>query len=220
MKVLLTGGAGYIGSHTVVEMHEAGHEVVVVDNFSNSSPRAIERVAKIIGKKPPVYEADVADEAALDRIFSCADALAFYVKNAEGDTLREGEEALVAEFEACRTAMIEAMDDDFNTGGGIAAIYDLIRKLNGAMNGDTPASRAAIVAGKEVFDELTNLFGFVKEESGDADLIREIEEAIEARMAAKKAKNYAEADRIRAEIASRGVILEDTPQGTKYKITK
>ena len=70
MKVLLTGGAGYIGSHTVVEMHEAGHDVVVVDNFSNSSPRAIERVAKIIGKMPPVYEADVADEAALDRIFS------------------------------------------------------------------------------------------------------------------------------------------------------
>ena len=70
MKVLLTGGAGYIGSHTVVEMHDAGHDVVVVDNFSNSSPRSMERVAKIIGKMPPVYEADVADEAALDRIFS------------------------------------------------------------------------------------------------------------------------------------------------------
>ena len=70
MKVLLTGGAGYIGSHTVVEMYEAGHDVVVVDNFSNSSPRSMERVAKIVGKMPPVYEADVADEAALDRIFS------------------------------------------------------------------------------------------------------------------------------------------------------
>ena len=70
MKVLLTGGAGYIGSHTVVEMHEAGHDVVVVDNFSNSSPRSMERVAKIIGKMPAVYEADVCDEAALDRIFS------------------------------------------------------------------------------------------------------------------------------------------------------
>ena len=112
------------------------------------------------------------------------------------------------------------MDDDFNTGGGIAAIYDLIRKLNGAMNGSKPASRAAIIAGKEIFDELTALFGFVKEEESDADFIREIEEAIEARMAAKKAKNYAEADRIRADLAARGVILEDTPQGTKYKINK
>lgn len=70
MKVLLTGGAGYIGSHTAVEMHEAGHEVVIIDNFSNSSPLAVERVEKIIGKQIPVYNADVADEAALDRIFS------------------------------------------------------------------------------------------------------------------------------------------------------
>ena len=70
MKVLLTGGAGYIGTHTIVEMYAAGHEVVVVDNFSNSSPRVMERVEKITGRKTPLYEADVADEAALDRIFS------------------------------------------------------------------------------------------------------------------------------------------------------
>lgn len=70
MKVLLTGGAGYIGSHTIVEMYAAGHDVVVVDNFANSSPRVMERVEEITGKKTPLYEADVADEAALDRIFS------------------------------------------------------------------------------------------------------------------------------------------------------
>ncbi len=70
MKVLLTGGAGYIGSHTVVEMCNAGHDVVVVDNFANSSPRAMARVEEIVGKKIPLYEADVADEAALDRIFA------------------------------------------------------------------------------------------------------------------------------------------------------
>ena len=70
MKVLLTGGAGYIGSHTIVEMDAAGHEVVVVDNYSNSSPKSIARVEQIIGKKVPVYEADVADEAMMDKIFS------------------------------------------------------------------------------------------------------------------------------------------------------
>ena len=158
--------------------------------------------------------------AALERIFSCADALNFYIKNAAEEDLREGEDALVADFEACRAAMIEAMDDDFNTGSGIAAIYDLIRKLNQAMNGTAPASRAAIARGKEIFDDMTSLFGFVKEEESDADLIREIEEAIAARLAAKKEKNYAEADRIRSELAARGIILEDTPQGTKYKIVK
>ncbi len=70
MKVLLTGGAGYIGSHTIIEMCEAGHEVVVVDNFSNSSPKSVARVEELLQKKIPLYEADVADEQALDRIFS------------------------------------------------------------------------------------------------------------------------------------------------------
>ena len=70
MKVLLTGGAGYIGSHTVIEMVHAGHEVVVVDNFSNSSKKSIARVEEILGQRIPLYEADVANEAALDRIFS------------------------------------------------------------------------------------------------------------------------------------------------------
>lgn len=70
MKVLLTGGAGYIGSHTVVEMCAAGHDVVVIDDFSNSSPRAMARVEELVGKKIPLYEADVADEAVLGRIFA------------------------------------------------------------------------------------------------------------------------------------------------------
>ncbi|MBO5754928.1 MAG: cysteine--tRNA ligase, partial [Clostridia bacterium] len=173
-------------------------------------------------RSPINFSKDIIEQsvAALDRIFSCADALSFYVANAEGDALREGEEALVADFEACRTAMIEAMDDDFNTGGGIACLYDLIRKLNQAMNGATPASRAAVSKGKEIFDEMTTLFGFVKEKDDNDDFIREIEEAIERRKAAKKEKNYAEADRIRAELLEKGVVLEDTPQGTKYKIQK
>ena len=62
MKTLLTGGAGYIGSHTAVAMLDAGHDVAVVDNYANSSPEAIARVEKITGKKVALYEADVADK--------------------------------------------------------------------------------------------------------------------------------------------------------------
>ncbi len=156
--------------------------------------------------------------AALERIFNCADSLDFFLKNAPEEALRDGEDALIARFEASRTKMVEAMDDDFNTADGIAALYDLVRDLNSAVNGATPASSAAIQAGKAIFDEITALFGFVKESDGDASLIAEIEEAIATRTAAKKAKNYAEADRIRAELLARGVVLEDTAQGTKYKI--
>ncbi|MCQ2134007.1 MAG: UDP-glucose 4-epimerase GalE [Bacteroidales bacterium] len=69
MKILLTGGAGYIGSHTIVELDRAGHEVVVVDNFVNSQPEALRRVEKIIGKKVKFYEADVRDREALSKVF-------------------------------------------------------------------------------------------------------------------------------------------------------
>jgi len=70
MNVLVTGGAGYIGSHTLVSLLEAGHEVVAVDNYCNSKPLALERVAEIAGKTFPHYELDVRDRVALDRVFS------------------------------------------------------------------------------------------------------------------------------------------------------
>ena len=70
MAVLLTGGAGYIGSHTAVELCSAGYEVVVADNFSNSSPEAIRRVERITGKKIKLYEVDVCEKQALARVFA------------------------------------------------------------------------------------------------------------------------------------------------------
>ena len=69
MKVLLTGGAGYIGSHTAVELIEAGHDVVIVDDFRNSNPKVLERLKKITGKEILCYDADVADKEALKKVF-------------------------------------------------------------------------------------------------------------------------------------------------------
>ena len=70
MNILLTGGAGYIGSHTLIELDKAGHSVVVVDNFYNSQPEAIRRVEKIIGHKVTLIEADIRDHEAMDKVFS------------------------------------------------------------------------------------------------------------------------------------------------------
>ena len=69
MSILVTGGAGYIGSHTVVELQNAGYEVVVVDNLSNSSKESLKRVEKITGKPVTFYEADILDREALNQIF-------------------------------------------------------------------------------------------------------------------------------------------------------
>ncbi len=70
MAILVTGGAGYIGSHTVVQLQNAGYEVVVLDNLVNSSEKSLQRVEKITGKKVPFYKADILDREALEVIFS------------------------------------------------------------------------------------------------------------------------------------------------------
>jgi len=70
MKILLTGGAGFIATHTCVELMAAGHDVVVVDNYVNSQPEALRRVEEIAGRPVKAYEADVCDRAAMDKIFS------------------------------------------------------------------------------------------------------------------------------------------------------
>ena len=69
MNILLTGGAGYIGSHTIIELDKAGHSVVVVDSLVNSNPESLRRVAKIIGKEIPFYKVDVRDKEALSKVF-------------------------------------------------------------------------------------------------------------------------------------------------------
>ena len=69
MKVLVTGGTGYIGSHTVVELLDAGYEVVVIDNLSNSKEEVIDKIEEITGKRVPFYKGDVQDRELLKSIF-------------------------------------------------------------------------------------------------------------------------------------------------------
>ena len=69
MNILLTGGAGFIGSHTIVELYNAGHDVVVVDNLCNSKAEVMDKVKEITGRIVPFYEADVRDKNAMNKIF-------------------------------------------------------------------------------------------------------------------------------------------------------
>ncbi len=69
MRILVTGGVGFIGSHTCVELLESGYEVTVIDNLDNSSPKALERIEQITGKRPDFVKGDIRDRACLDQIF-------------------------------------------------------------------------------------------------------------------------------------------------------
>lgn len=70
MKILVTGGAGFIGSHTVVELQNSGYDVVVLDNLSNASEKSLERVSALTGKDVPFYKADILDREALENVFA------------------------------------------------------------------------------------------------------------------------------------------------------
>lgn len=92
MSILVTGGAGYIGSHTCVELLRAGHEVVVFDNFSNSHPEVLNRVEQITGRKPMLVRGDIRDQAAIEsalRQHQCQAVIHFAGLKAVGESVEK-----------------------------------------------------------------------------------------------------------------------------------
>lgn len=170
-------------------------------------------------RSPINYSADIIEQskAALERLWNCQSNLEFYISNTPDSSLTVDEAELIRGFEARREQFIDAMDDDFNTADAISAIFDLARDINVAIAAKPSLELAK--AANSSFMELMNLMGLEKPKESD-DFEAEILKAIELRKEAKKTKNYAEADRIRAELLEKGVILEDTPMGTKYRIEK
>ncbi len=69
MKILVTGGAGYIGSHTVIELQNAGHTPIILDNLYNASEKVLDRIGNITGKRPPFYNVDIRDREGLEKVF-------------------------------------------------------------------------------------------------------------------------------------------------------
>ncbi len=153
--------------------------------------------------------------ASLERLHTCQENLIFRLGAAEGGTMTSAEEEKYNSFLTHKQNMCDALDDDFNTANAVASIFELCTDINTALR-DNNLSKEFLAKTNELYTEILTLFGFEKkEEKGEDD--EKIEAMIAERTAAKKAKNYAEADRIRDELKSMGIILEDTPQGVKWK---
>jgi cysteinyl-tRNA synthetase len=160
------------------------------------------------------YDAIVQCKASLERLYTCRDNLDFALQNAVDDASAD-DAAMVAKIDERRQGFIDAMEDDLNTADALGVVFELVRDLNTGVN-EGVHSKALVEHAIEVFDELTGVLGLLYNRKQKDDLDSEIEALIEQRTAARKAKNWAEADRIRDELKARGIVLEDTPQGVKW----
>lgn len=167
-------------------------------------------------RSPLNFSSDLMEAAksGLDRIITATDNLKFLADNAKTATLTDIEDDALTKTQNYVAAFEKAMDDDFNTADAIAAIFDLVKHANTTANGDS--SKAYVSALYELIVKLADVLGIVvekKEELLDAD----IEALIQERQAARKERNFGRADEIRDELLAKGIILEDTREGVKWK---
>lgn len=151
---------------------------------------------------------------ALERLYTALYAMEHLEKVTPERPATPEEEEYLKKLLQNKDKFIESMDDDFNTASAIAALFDIVREFNVSLNENS--SREAVKKTKELLLELGGVLGLFSKFQ-PALLDEEIERMIKERQEARKAKNYALADKIRDELRARGIIIEDTPTGTRWR---
>ena len=167
-------------------------------------------------RSPLNFSADLmeASKSGLERIVNAAENLKYKRKNAKTEAMTEEEKSAYARTEEFVKEFEDAMDDDFNTADAVAAVFDLVKYLN--TNTSEESSGEYLDALLKRLVTLTDVLGLIVDKKEEM-LAEDIEKMIEERQAARKAKDFAKADAIRDELLSRGIILEDTREGVKWK---
>ena len=170
-------------------------------------------------RSPINYSTDIIEQciSALERLYNCKSNLKFKIDKCKEET-KENDKIYFDFLENYKLKFKQAMDDDLNTADGLSVIFEMVKYINTNII-DSDVSLKVVDKAMSVFEELADVLGLLynDQDSGQDD---EINNLIKLREEARKAKNWAEADRIRNELAARNVIIEDTAQGTKWKIKK
>ena len=167
-------------------------------------------------RSPLNFSADLMESAktSLERILTAAENLRFLSGNAGDGGLTDEEKDLIGKSEEYVQGFETAMDDDFNTADAIASVFELVKFINTTANGSR--SKEYLDSLYEKLSGLTDVLGIIIEKKEEI-LDEDIEAMIEKRQAARKERNFALADQIRDELLARGIILEDTREGVKWK---
>lgn len=153
-------------------------------------------------------------KAGLERLYNAKEKLEFTISNLLESSIRDEEKGLINELESYKTKFINAMEDDLNTADAVSAIFELSKFINTNVNETSSLEFAKMCLDK--FNELTGVLNIVNKKNDDI-LDKDIEELIQKRADAKKNRDFKLADDIRQELLDKGIVLEDTRQGTKWK---
>lgn len=153
--------------------------------------------------------------AAVERLRNCKTDLDFALKER---TLSESDSSLTELIAKSREKYLTALDDDFNTAGAIGALFEAVREINTELRGEHP-SRKGLEAALSFLNDADAIMGLTElpkqDNGGQSD--KEIEALVMLRQKARQAKDFATSDRIRDELTARGILIEDTPDGPKWK---
>ena len=167
-------------------------------------------------RSPLNFSAELMESArsGLNRIVTAAENLKFLIGNASAEKMTEEEKEKFEKSKEYVDSFEKAMDDDFNTADAIAAVFELVKYINTTADGESSGEYLESLLKRLV--SLTDVLGIIVEKE-DEILDADIEALIAERQAARKEKNFARADQIRDELLAKGIILEDTREGVKWK---
>lgn len=154
-------------------------------------------------------------KAALERLYNCKNNLQFLCEKGAAGEMTEAEQVAAGNFAKHKQAFLDAMDDDLNTADAISAIFELVREINTVTGEQEAPTQAFARAALDIFEELCSVLGICQGKTEQLD--DEVEALIEQRQAARKAKDFKTADAIRDKLHDMGIVLEDTPQGVKWR---
>ncbi len=155
-------------------------------------------------------------KASLDRLYTARDNAMFLLQSAPDQELSAEETAFLQLAAQAMAKFDEAMDDDLNTADALGAVFEYVREMNTRFTDAKGPSRQVIEAGLQSLSEMTGVLGLLRRDWA-MEVPQDVMALVEARVAAKKAKDFAEADRLRGAVTDMGYVIEDTAKGPKVK---
>ena len=206
--------------HINVDNHKmsksAGNFFTVRDIVKEFDPEAVRLFMLSAHYRSPInFSRELIEQAqnALARLYTARDNALFLRESAPDCPMTAEEEAFAARADQAISAFNAAMDDDLNTADALGVIFEYVRDMNASLN--EHSSRAAVEKGVNALNEMAGVLGLLRRE---ADLVPEdVKALVEERQAAKKARDFAQADALRAQIEQMGYVVEDTPKGPKVR---